>query len=1298
MATFFKDMFEPSARRKKDNKTRSTQATTSSSSSSSLSSSSSSSLAQQQRQQNLTAASKGTATSAGATGPAGSASFFRDIFATNDDKKTSAADIDRLIGLPFRDEQTSSGPPRDATEEAAATAAAIATCKSLMRSFLANHPASRRKLQSLRQTAALEGRSSSFDEARLLDEASVDDHQDSNATIVSSLDQGFFQDDFDPVARALEGYSISDPNGEAFLMERINTHKQQDDAVHSELLSIVQENHASLVTGMRQVQQIDMELTRASINAKNARRRLRLARDNLVRGDLQVVGLYRRRSRARNILAQLENMAELISRRASLFKAADRDEVPAAVNICVSTMRDLDAKAQPLPAALQELRANMTAALPTLRARVDESLRTVCARTFADDAYKRIVLAYVSLDTAMAEYLTEDHLSRLQSTRGALVKQALGSRLDGVSGLAHRVQRVFVALVEQTLKEEMIAILRAAHLVLANQTDRRSGDEGQDGHGTKNVADAQSTGNPEKSRNGTETQAQSSDGGSKLSDKAAGGVLSVARAQGLPLREICDQLPTRTNVRPTFVRRLGSAFKGVSDLLRNYEAVDHWHAHNAEDAIAQVEAILPSSETAQRERVVSDLAAAAESLAKNRRLVWGGVLSHIATVTKSSCARYPALKLDDFERLVKLLELLALESEVFGGDNCLLEARAFIRETAKTYAKDFHADRLEALRSFLLREHWDMLGVSLAALGGAQGLVNRGADAKTLLRSQSLDSEETAFDMLADPALQPAGQQQQTSLVDRPNPFEVLALDPSAPAQSPEVDARKDNEEVPANGVDVAASSRPAEVPRGSNGHGAEEDDGDADAVLTSTVVNCLAKDLGSSLVMMERLAGVAADIFSKMCSLVWTYLYAILTNYVPTSLLLKIFEDPNSRLGNDFSALRKRFERTRCDLGLDTRKLRLDVAASGESGAAHGTTSTPTSPATKPFSVNSSAFAGAASSFKVTSKLRTDAGTSSRDVRRTSAPSATFSSRPEASLTQTKIPAPFSSLYHCEDVHDALSALSTRIVAAESSAFIFRIMRAMRSRIDAALPAVERMQVAGEAFAELEAVTSQLRTLVHRGVARVLVNNFSPDSAGPTHTSQAAATSSLPKQKSTPVVTNMVLETVDWAKIRKIPMHSSPYVDKLVMQMRKIWSHLQRECAEGAKFPLTAIPLVWSRAVEEVFDQILDAIARIEKCGTEGRALLDMDLKSLASELASVAPVRADIVNPARQRVDDFIKAFYYDRFKDLCEWIKNNRRRYDRWHLENLIRFGIGSTQSSGQLKALLAQAEDVLSGSES
>lgn len=88
------------------------------------------------------------------------------------------------------------------------------------------------------------------------------------------------------------------------------------------------------------------------------------------------------------------------------------------------------------------------------------------------------------------------------------------------------------------------------------------------------------------------------------------------------------------------------------------------------------------------------------------------------------------------------------------------------------------------------------------------------------------------------------------------------------------------------------------------------------------------------------------------------------------------------------------------------------------------------------------------------------------------------------------------------------------------------------------------------------------------------------------------------------------------------------------------------------------------------------------------------LDLATLFRALQDIAPCQEEDVVSAKIRVDNFVNAYYYERDKDLFEWLgAGNSVKYERWHLRNLVQFGVGAGKSQMTKNKLLKTLEQYL-----
>jgi len=1043
---------------------------------------------------------------------------------------------------------------------------------------------------------------------------------------LKSLSPSFFTQDFQAFEHVLKGYpkKAGRDDQEIFMMENLALYKTQQDVVNRELLQIVQENHSELFHGMRQVQSIDLELAKAAINVKNARRRLNLAKEGLVQGDLRVVQLYRRRARAKQLIETFQNLSQLVERRRKIEELQD---VPTAVNLCVETLVDLRSEpwsTQPHFRVLDELEENLLKALPRLRKRTDQTLRTAIATkyVFESTSYEHVVHSYMLLDRAIEAYIPRNRIAKLFGLSSGLHQLSDTTGIDGISELAVRVQRLVISLAEDALKEELVNYMGDI------ETKRR--------HEKEIAADA---------------------------DPLAS---DVSRA--MTLKEVCEALPARESIRPSFVSRVALALETVCELLFKYHTIASWHVsykHLENDA----------------KHVVERFEKLAHDVEKGRRAVWSGVLDNISTVAASKAARYPGLRVHAFENLVKVVDIMASVSQAFGGDTCVLEARAFIRQMCKTYCDDFNRDTFEVLNSFMGRELWTMINVPLSALGGIDGLLSRGTD-KQLLRSNSSRIDAKSIHTVHEKVKASVARQSMHTLSNKGNPFRVIrdtisqgntqSADGAALALGLVDEAADDDEEeveeFSAEGNAVASISL--------EGKAAAQDESARGGALTSTLVNCVAKSVGSCVVLMEHIPTVAADTLvtglQGICNL---YMYNLMTNLVPIDLLLQIFHVPATTKARHYSVFQSCMLSTAKRHGAGFLKVTVAPELVDAQDSTTGSRE------------KQSRFNFLARNRNALSKKRQASPPKGKTAPKPGSSTARSAAVPVKYL-ETKVPARLVQLVHQwplnkdgsarleagRDMSNVTDAnMVAWIVAGESLFSVLDLVDGVRERVEEALPAIERAQVLAKVYKTIERTASDLRQLIFIGVARMLVDKFSSDSFS-SNADRAAQTTT---ETGGGVICVMVHE-VQWGAINKMKSEASQYVKKVTLRMRKVWSHLQRNSKEGSAYPLATITSLWDATICECFEQILSGFSAVQTCSTEGRMLMTLDVATLFSNIQEIAPC-GDSGTMAKERVNDYIKAHFLDREQDLLEWVRGNHSRFEVDEMTTLALSGIGAKLSA-------------------
>ncbi len=248
----------------------------------------------------------------------------------------------------------------------------------------------------------------------------------------------------------------------------------------------------------------------------------------------------------------------------------------------------------------------------------------------------------------------------------------------------------------------------------------------------------------------------------------------------------------------------------------------------------------------------------------------------------------------------------------------------------------------------------------------------------------------------------------------------------------------------------------------------------------------------------------------------------------------------------------------------------------------------------------------------------------------------------------------------------DSLYGLSQRAVAVESCFFILEILKSLQPQVLAVLPKSATLSDnRGTCETYMEQVTqslTQLRVFVYRCAAPRLV--------GAARLIEA-------------------IEAQQWNQNR-IREEANFYTEEVCATCQDLWAKIKGPDGQAAGPPgmgamggldnmyippQVQLP-IWNEVVQAVMAALLEGFARVERCSTEGRSLMSMDLQAVQSGLDEVQKVR-----PTRGKayVDDYIKAFYYGE-EDVMAWIQQHYQSYFFRHLAGLLNAGVGQKKKRG------------------
>jgi len=150
----------------------------------------------------------------------------------------------------------------------------------------------------------------------------------------------------------------------------------------------------------------------------------------------------------------------------------------------------------------------------------------------------------------------------------------------------------------------------------------------------------------------------------------------------------------------------------------------------------------------------------------------------------------------------------------------------------------------------------------------------------------------------------------------------------------------------------------------------------------------------------------------------------------------------------------------------------------------------------------------------------------------------------------------------------------------------------------------------------------------------------------------------------------------------------TSPWANKLVAEFKAFGTRLV-----ACDMAPEAAGAMWDNATAAAAEQLLHGLARVRKCTPEGRALMAMDVQSVASSIKRMAPAAAK-PELAMRAVDAYVKAFYVPE-TDFVTWVQTHPE-YSAAQVNALVgQIAHGFKWSRQQKQDMLTRIEGELAG---
>jgi hypothetical protein len=212
------------------------------------------------------------------------------------------------------------------------------------------------------------------------------------------------------------------------------------------------------------------------------------------------------------------------------------------------------------------------------------------------------------------------------------------------------------------------------------------------------------------------------------------------------------------------------------------------------------------------------------------------------------------------------------------------------------------------------------------------------------------------------------------------------------------------------------------------------------------------------------------------------------------------------------------------------------------------------------------------------------------------------------------------------------LYGLAQRNVATEALACFGAELKRLKPVLRAVLPADVAHSKVDSFFIHSVDAVPDLREHVYAHVARQLVNlAWLPEAVGD-------ADGGIAQFKDG----KYELKSMDGCDV-------SPWTSKLTAEFKAFAARLQ-----ACDMAPEAAASMWDNATAAAAEQLLQGLARVKKCTMEGRALMGMDIQTVASAVKHLAPAAAK-TELAMRAVEAYVKAFYVPE-SDLVTWVQTH------------------------------------------
>lgn len=221
----------------------------------------------------------------------------------------------------------------------------------------------------------------------------------SPARTVDDVRKDYFIPDFDPIKGYVDDVSTMDPDEyNSYFMEKILEVDEDKDIVLAKLGDMIEASYSDLVECMKNVNDIDLDLSRTLIRISEGRGSIKKGTDIMARESLQICQLHRKRTNISLLLDCIKSLKYV----KDIFSAMQRnittgDLGRAAEYLCIILKGTSHGEYRTFN-ALKNVESESKKVASIIYQKTDKALMRLCCRKFAKSEYENIVKAYLIMD------------------------------------------------------------------------------------------------------------------------------------------------------------------------------------------------------------------------------------------------------------------------------------------------------------------------------------------------------------------------------------------------------------------------------------------------------------------------------------------------------------------------------------------------------------------------------------------------------------------------------------------------------------------------------------------------------------------------------------------------------------------------------------------------------------------------------------------------------------------------------------------------------------------------------------